>query len=43
MVEHIRWAVGENHSVDNIALEINSTKFAHNLSFVDCAHFLLPR
>ena len=35
-------AVGDNHSVDNVALEVNALKFAQNRTFSDCVLAILP-
>jgi translation initiation factor eIF-2B subunit epsilon len=38
----VRRAIGANHTVDNLALEINSLKFAQNRTFSDCVHGIIP-
>ena len=38
----MRRAVASNHAIDNLALEINSLKFAQNLTFSDCVHAIVP-
>ena len=35
-------AVGDNHSVDNVALEVNALKFAQNRTFSECVLAILP-
>ena len=38
----VKRAVGDNHSVDNVALEVNALKFAQNRTFGDCVLAILP-
>jgi hypothetical protein len=38
----VKRAVGDNHSVDNVALEVNALKFAQNRTFSDCVLAILP-
>ncbi len=38
----VKRAVSAGHSVDNVALEVNSLKFAQNRSFGDCVLAILP-
>ena len=38
----VKRAIAASHSVDNVALEVNSLKFAQNRSFSDCLQAILP-
>ena len=38
----VKRAIAASHSVDNVALEVNSLKFAQNRSFADCVQAILP-
>ena len=42
MESTVRRAVAENHTVDNLALEVNSLKFAQNRTFADCVLAIVP-
>ncbi|KAL1503158.1 hypothetical protein AB1Y20_011217 [Prymnesium parvum] len=42
VADTVRRGVENNHSVDNLALEVNGLKFAQNRSFADCIVAIVP-
>jgi len=38
----VQRGIESNHTVENVALEVNSLKFAQNRSFADCLQAILP-